>query len=67
MTILSILKFPDPRLHKIAKPVTIVDERIRQIAADMGETMYEANGVGLQPHRWIYTNRITIGGNELNT
>ncbi|GHA74078.1 peptide deformylase [Formosimonas limnophila] len=47
MAVLSILKFPDPRLHTVAKPVTQVDERIRQLAKDMGDTMYEANGVGL--------------------
>jgi peptide deformylase len=47
MAVLSILKFPDPRLHTVAKPVTQVDERIRQVAKDMGDTMYEANGVGL--------------------
>lgn len=60
MTILSILKFPDPRLHKIAKPVTIVDERIRQIAADMGETMYEANGVGLAATQVDIHERIVV-------
>ena len=47
MAVLSILKFPDPRLHTVAKPVAQVDERIRQLAKDMGDTMYEANGVGL--------------------
>ena len=60
MTILSILKFPDPRLHKIAKPVTTVDERIRQIAADMGETMYEANGVGLAATQVDIHERIVV-------
>ncbi len=60
MTILSILKFPDPRLHKIAKPVTAVDERIRQIAADMGETMYEANGVGLAATQVDIHERIVV-------
>ena len=47
MAVLSFLKFPDPRLHTVAKPVAQVDERIRQLAKDMGDTMYEANGVGL--------------------
>ncbi|RMX08322.1 peptide deformylase [Corticibacter populi] len=47
MAILNILQYPDPRLHKIAKPVDEVDERVRQLAADMLETMYEASGVGL--------------------
>ena len=44
---LTILRYPDPRLHKIAKPVAAVDERIRQLVDDMLETMYAADGVGL--------------------
>ena len=47
MTQLTILRYPDPRLHTIAKPVAVVDARIRQLAADMFETMYEAAGIGL--------------------
>jgi len=47
MAFLSILHYPDQRLHTIAKPVAAVDARIVQIVADMGETMYEAQGIGL--------------------
>ena len=47
MALLTILSFPDPRLHTVAKPVAVVDERIRTLAADMIETMYESKGVGL--------------------
>ena len=47
MTLLNILRYPDPRLHTVAKPVAAVDARIRTIAADMLETMYEAQGIGL--------------------
>jgi len=47
MSILSILTYPDPRLHTVAKPVQAVDARIRQLVADMLETMYDANGIGL--------------------
>jgi peptide deformylase len=47
MSILNILRYPDARLHKIAKPVTIFDERLKKLAADMAETMYAAPGVGL--------------------
>jgi peptide deformylase len=47
MALLNILKFPDARLHTVAKPVAVVDERIKQLADDMLETMYEAEGVGL--------------------
>ncbi len=44
---LHILRYPDSRLHTIAKPVATVDERIRRLADDMLETMYAADGVGL--------------------
>ncbi|HEX4985926.1 MAG TPA: peptide deformylase [Burkholderiales bacterium] len=47
MALLPILHYPDPRLHKVAAPVTAVDEGIRRLARDMAETMYAAPGVGL--------------------
>ncbi|ATZ62007.1 MULTISPECIES: peptide deformylase [Acinetobacter] len=47
MALLPILSFPDPRLRTIAKPVDAVTDEIRQLAADMFETMYEAPGIGL--------------------
>ena len=47
MSLLNILRYPDPRLHKVAKPVTVFDERLKKLVADMAETMYDAPGVGL--------------------
>jgi len=47
MSKLDILRYPDPRLHKVARPVAAVDERIRRLVDDMLETMYAAEGVGL--------------------
>ncbi len=47
MALLPILRFPDPRLHTVAKTVEVVDARIRQLVQDMGQTMYEAPGIGL--------------------
>ena len=47
MALLNILQYPDPRLHKVAKPVAVVDDRIRKLVADMAETMYDAPGIGL--------------------
>ena len=47
MALLTIICYPDARLHTVAKPVAAVDERIQTLVADMLETMYEANGVGL--------------------
>jgi len=47
MALLPILRYPDPRLHKVAQPVQAVDARIQALIADMLETMYDANGIGL--------------------
>ena len=47
MALLPILRYPDPRLHKVAAKVTRVDDRIRKLIKDMAETMYAAPGVGL--------------------
>ncbi|HTF98190.1 MAG TPA: peptide deformylase [Cellvibrio sp.] len=47
MALLPILEFPDPRLRTVAKPVTQVDDNIRQLVDDMFETMYDAPGIGL--------------------
>lgn len=47
MSLLPILRYPDPRLHKVAKPVTMFDERLKRLVEDMAHTMYDAPGVGL--------------------
>jgi peptide deformylase len=47
MALLSILCYPDPKLHKRAQPVRVVDARIKTLIVDMLETMYEAKGIGL--------------------
>jgi peptide deformylase len=47
MPLRTILRYPDSRLNKIAKPVTVFDDRLKQLVADMAETMYEAPGIGL--------------------
>jgi peptide deformylase len=47
MAVLDILRYPDARLHTVAKPVAAVDDRIRTLVADMAETMYAAPGIGL--------------------
>lgn len=47
MALLKILRYPDPRLQTVAKPVTVIDDDIRALAADMAETMYAAPGIGL--------------------
>ena len=47
MALLPILRYPDPRLHTHAQAVESVTDDIRQLVADMAETMYEAPGIGL--------------------
>jgi peptide deformylase len=47
MALLNILRYPDARLHKVALPVTVFDESLKQLVADMAQTMYEAPGIGL--------------------
>jgi peptide deformylase len=47
MALLPILTYPDPRLHTVARPVQAVDARVRALVADMLETMYDADGIGL--------------------
>lgn len=47
MALLSILRYPDPRLRTKAVPVKVVDGAVRQLIDDLTETMYAANGIGL--------------------
>ncbi len=47
MPILNILRYPDPRLRRVAEPVTEVDGRVRTLLDSMAETMYRAPGIGL--------------------
>ncbi|HAT41106.1 MAG TPA: peptide deformylase [Rheinheimera sp.] len=47
MAVLTVLHYPDERLRTIAKPVAEVTPEIRQLVADMLETMYAENGIGL--------------------
>ncbi len=44
---LNILRYPDARLHKLAAPVTVFDEGLKKLVADLAETMYAAPGIGL--------------------
>lgn len=45
--LLPILRYPDPKLHTVARPVAAVDDRIRALIARMLATMYDAHGIGL--------------------
>lgn len=60
MAILPILCYPDLRLHTVAKPVAVVDERVRAIVDDMFSTMYDANGIGLAATQVDVHERIVV-------
>jgi peptide deformylase len=60
MALLPVLCYPDPRLHKVAKPVMQVDARIKKIVADMADTMYDAPGVGLAATQVDIHERIVV-------
>ena len=47
MALLNILRYPDARLHKLAAPVTVFDEPLKRLVADLAATMYAAPGIGL--------------------
>jgi peptide deformylase len=47
MPLLNILRYPDARLHKVASPVTVFDDSLKRLVAEMAETMYAAPGIGL--------------------
>ena len=47
MAILDVLRFPDERLRKKARPVEHVDAEVRSIIDDMFDTMYQETGIGL--------------------
>ena len=60
MSLLTILRYPDPRLHKVAKNVSVFDARLKQLVADMAKTMYEAPGVGLAASQVDVHERIIV-------
>jgi peptide deformylase len=47
MAILPIIEVPDPRLKLVSTPVETIDDDVKQLIADMFETMYAAPGIGL--------------------
>lgn len=60
MTVLDILKYPDPRLRRRAEPVAAVDADIRRLIDDMFETMYAAPGIGLAATQVNVTRRVIV-------
>lgn len=60
MAILDVLRFPDERLRTKAVPVTEVNDDIKNIVADMFETMYAEKGVGLAATQVNIHQRIVV-------
>ncbi len=60
MAIKKILTFPNPVLRKKAKKITTFDQELKQLAADMGETMYNAPGVGLAANQIGIARQIVV-------
>ena len=65
MALLTILRYPDPRLYTKAVPVTDIDESIRGLVRDMADTMYAAPGLGLAATQVnVHTQVIVIDASE---
>jgi len=60
MARLNVLHYPDSRLRKLALPVETVDASIRNLVADMLETMYAAPGIGLAATQVNVQKRVVV-------
>jgi peptide deformylase len=70
MALLPILEYPDPRLRKVAAPVTAFTADIQKLVRDMAETMYAAPGIGLAAtqvdvHKRVIVMDLSESRNEL--
>ena len=69
MALLKVLTYPDKRLHKIAKPVAVIDDGIKKLVRDLFDTMYHADGIGLAAtqvnvHKQVVVIDISDEGNQ---
>lgn len=60
MAVLTLLRFPDERLRRVATPVEKVDDNIRTLIDDMIETMYAERGIGLAAPQVNVSKRIVV-------
>ena len=51
MAVMPVRVWPDPVLSQKAEPVEVVDDEVRRLLADMAETMYKSDGIGLAAHQ----------------
>src|ERR1700760_4108811 len=56
----SVVKFPDPVLAKLAEPITVFDDALKTLVAEMFESMYVAQGIGLAAPQINISKRITV-------
>jgi len=56
----KIVKFPDPMLQQPGEPVAEFDAELRQLVADMFETMYASQGIGLAAQQVGVCKRVTV-------
>src|ERR1051326_6933714 len=61
MAVLNILRYPDARLHKVAAPITVFDDALKKLVADMTETMYAAPGIGLAATQVDVHKQVIVG------
>lgn len=60
MAIRKIITYPDRVLKEMAEPIEEITPEIRQLAEDMGETMYAAPGIGLAANQVGVLKRIIV-------
>ena len=60
MANLEILTYPDPRLYRVAHPVKVIDDKIKNLVDDMAETMYAAPGIGLAANQVNESEQIVV-------
>jgi len=56
----SVVKYPDPVLAKVAEPITVFDEALKTLVAEMFESMYVAQGIGLAAPQINVSKRLTV-------
>ncbi len=68
MTNLKIIIAPDPRLLEVSKPVTVINNEVKNLLEDMLETMYKSNGIGLAaPQVGVLKRLVVMDCSDQNT
>jgi peptide deformylase len=56
----EVVKYPDPVLARVCEPVTVFDAALRTLVAEMFESMYVAQGIGLAAPQIALLHRLTV-------